>query len=476
MLQLIVCNYQCDNIKVIQLYGQVMINIQKYILTASVLALSGGGFFINAAQAETLQEALINALQYHPSVDAAHAARQNLKDQEVEEWAGQFPEINVTATAGRVYGDNATSRGLSVTRGSGYSYLWEGSAGITQKIFDGFETGARIDAAEDRYRSANLDIIDVRENLALQTAKSYLDVMRTNEILAIVKKHNAQVADYRGRISMMTDEGVADQSELKLSEDITILLDNIFEDYYAQYMTAQATYMQLTGDRPTGHMMLPEWDNTSMPNSLDEGITTLAAHPSIQSVDYRAQADEHEIDATKAGFYPDVNGELSYLKKDLDDLIGGEVDDARAVVKMNWNFSVGGAQFARVRQKQAQKYETEAQKRELKRQLTQNLEQAWIEYETSERVLDNMSRRRAINEELFNTNAAQFEGAQIRLLQLMQSENQYFQTRIEYINSKYRHHLSKMAVLASLGYLQKAMGVEVEDAEYVYKAPFRFDD
>lgn len=453
-----------------------MIKTQKYILTVSILAICGGGFFPGAANSETMQSAMSNALQYHPSVDAAHAARQNLKDQKVEEWAAQFPEINVTATAGRVYGDNATSRGVSVTRGAGYSYLWEGSAGITQKIFDGFETEERIEAAEYRYKAADLDIIDIRENLALQTAQTYFDVMRSNEILNVIKNHNAQINDYRERIVMMTDEGVADQAELKLAEDITILLDNIYEDYYAQYMAAQASYTQLTGERPSGHMMLPEWDKSFMPADLRSAMDMIAAHPSIQSVEYRAQADAHEVEATKADFYPDVNGELFYLKKDLDDVIGGEVDDARAVIKMNWNFSTGGAQYARIRQKQAQKFETEAEKREIERRLTETLEQAWIEYEASKRILKNMTRRREINQELFETNSAQFEGAQIRLLQVMQSENQYFQTRIEYINAKYRHYLSELGILASVGQLQRAMNIEVVEPEYFYKSPFRFDD
>ena len=40
--------------------------------------------------------------------------------------------------------------------------------------------------------------------------------------------------------------------------------------------------------------------------------------------------------AEKAAYYPTVNGQLSYLKSDERDLLGGELVDARAVVKMDW--------------------------------------------------------------------------------------------------------------------------------------------
>ncbi len=441
-----------------------MINYQKYLFHSSFLSLCVGSILLSSsASAESFRDALSNALQYHPSVEAAQSSQQNIKDQKLEQWSANFPEVNLNATAGRVYGDNATSRGLSVTRGSGYSYLWEGSAGITQKIFDGFETGERIEAAEDRYRSAKLSIIDVRENLALQTAQAYFDVMRTKEVLGIVKDHNAQIEDYKNRISLMVNEGVADQGELALAEDITILLDNIMVDYNAQHYAAAIAYEQLTGAAPSGDMSMPSWDRTLLPDEQNMALEQLAAHPSIQAADYLVSASMHDVDAEKATFYPDVNGELSYFKKEVDDVIGGEVDDARAVVKMSWNFSTGGAQYARIRQRQATKFETEAEKRQLERELTQSLGQAWVEYTSAAKILSNMQRRREINSDLFNTNNVQFEGGQIRLLQLMQSENQYFQTQIDYINAIYRQKLSELSVLASLGMLQQAFEIQVPE-------------
>jgi outer membrane protein TolC len=280
-----------------------MIAIQKYLLKTSLIGLCGCVlFFSQAGHAETLREAMSAALQYHPSVDAVTAMRQGLQDKKVEEWAAQFPEINVTATGGRVYGDNATSRGLAVTRGSGYSYLWEGTAGLSQKIFDGFETSERIAAAEDRLRSADLEVVDVRENLVLQTARAYFDVMRSKEALDMVAAHNKQIEDYRERIAMMVDEGVADQAELKLSEDITILLDNIYEDYQSQYLAAQAMYQQLTGYRPSGQMDLPEWDHSHFPSSLEEASGVLVAHPSMKAADYQIDASAHDVEAEKPVF------------------------------------------------------------------------------------------------------------------------------------------------------------------------------
>ncbi|MCB9965306.1 MAG: TolC family protein [Rhodospirillales bacterium] len=446
-----------------------------YVPIRHLLKISAVSFFLTAGgysvpvQAESLQGAMAAALQYHPSVEAAQAAQLNLKDQRLEQKSAYYPELSVNATGGRVYGDNATSRGLSVTRGSGYSYLWEGSVGLSQRIFDGFETNERVDAARARYQSKALDIRDIRESLALQTAQAYFDVMRTKETQDVIVRHNAQIDDYRQRIVSMVSEGAADEAELKQAEDITILLDNILAEYQAQFLEAQSGYLQLTGKMPSGEMELPVWEQSLFPETLAEAEIQLAEHPSLLSAQYRIEAGSHDVAAEEAAFFPDVNGEVSYLKKDLDDIIGGDVIDARAVVKMNWNFSTGGGQFAKVRQRQASLFEAQAQKRQLERELQQSLRRAWIEYETADKILRNMDARRSINQNLFETNQTQFEGAQIRLLNLMQSENQYFQTRLEYINAIYRKKISELGVLAALGQLQTAFHLEVDNPDFPKK-------
>ncbi|MCB1757315.1 MAG: TolC family protein [Gammaproteobacteria bacterium] len=107
-------------------------------------------------------------LSQHPQVESAQAAFGRSRQEQKEEFSAYFPELNVTATGGRIYGDNSTSRGLSVTRGTGYSYLWEGSVSARQKIFDGMETRNRVGAARSQVKAAELALIDVRENLAYQ--------------------------------------------------------------------------------------------------------------------------------------------------------------------------------------------------------------------------------------------------------------------------------------------------------------------
>ena len=116
-----------------------------------MLALSSHAVF-----AETLEEATAAALNSHPSIEGAKASSEEAAQAKREQFSNYFPTLSASSTAGRIYGDNATSRGLSVTRGAGYSGLWNGSVSAREKIFDGFETSNRVGAAKSRKASEDL--------------------------------------------------------------------------------------------------------------------------------------------------------------------------------------------------------------------------------------------------------------------------------------------------------------------------------
>ena len=99
------------------------------------------------AHAQSITDTVITVLNNHPQAESSKIAVDTADKDIKEQRSGYFPELSASATGGRIYGDNATSRGLSVDRGAGYSYLWEGSITGRQMLWDAKETGSRVEAA-----------------------------------------------------------------------------------------------------------------------------------------------------------------------------------------------------------------------------------------------------------------------------------------------------------------------------------------
>ena len=437
-----------------------MISRRPFLLAyASILVVSLSGFS-GAGRAETLGNAVEAALNYHPSVEAALANRDAYREERKEKWTGYFPQLGVRAAAGRMFANNSTSRGLNVSRGEGYSWLGEGSVTLTQMFFDGLETPRRIDAAQARKDSANFNIMDIRENLALRTVIAYLDVLRGRESLHRLKEHRNKVNDYLGRITSMVDEGAADESMVVQARDVLAQLEKTVIDIEGQLWATQAQYAEIVGHFPADGLSQPVPRLDYLPEELEEAVAhVLAEHPSLRAALQTEKASAFEVDAEKGTLYPDINGELSYMKKDQDDVIGGESIDAKAVVRLNWNISVAGGDFARLKKTQHRSIESKAQRVELERQLERDIRVAYTDMETAQRQLKVLHDRNKINQDLFKNYEAQFEAGRVNLLQLMQADNAKFNAELSLLNGEYAMIGAQYNTLARLGRLQESLNV-----------------
>lgn len=432
-----------------------------YYALATLLVVSSG-----AAQAETLEQAVASALENHPSIEAVVAREDAAFEERKVEKSGYFPKLSLSATAGRMYGDNSTSRGLSVTRGAGYSYLGEGTVSATQMIFDGFETKNRVSSATARQKAVGMEVADAKESLALRTSQAYLNVLRSRAALAMLTAHKAKVADYLSRIKVSVDEGISDDAEYQQARDVKVILDGFITDYEGQVRRAEADYFEVTGHLPDESMSPPKPKIDFIPAEMTVALSYAKDHhPSLKSAIYNSKAKSSEIQAERAGLYPDVKGELSYLKSDKEDLLGGELVDSRAVVRMNWDFETGGAQLAKIRKKKYEHYEAQSRMREIERALENQLRLAYADLETAQERLVHQRNRVDLNTKLFDTYQVQFEGARITLLQLMQADNQLFNTKLEKLNGEYAVLASQYNVLANMGRLQESLILSSAEAQ-----------
>lgn len=417
-------------------------------------------FLANPVRAETLGQAVEAALNYHPSVEAAFANREAFAEERREKWADHFPSLNVRGAGGRIFGDNSTSRGLSVTRGEAYSYLWEGSVTLTQPIFNGFETFNRVDAAQMRRDSADYNISDVRESLALRAVITYLDVLRSRESLKRIIAHNKKIEDYQKRIQSMVDEGAADESMIVQARDIKKQLESTMTDIEGQLKASDAEYLEIVGHLPEGDMSKPVPSLDLIPEVVGDAISFAKSnHPSLKAAIHTEQALSYDAEAEKQFYYPDVNGELSYLERDQVDEIGGETIDAKAVVRLNWDLSLAGGQVAKVKKAERRYHESKAQRAETERTIERDIRMAFSDFETAKKRVGLQQDRVKINEDLFKNYEAQFEGARINLLQLLQADNALFNARLTLMNGEYTRLASEFAVLASMGRLQESLSV-----------------
>ena len=291
----------------------------------TVYMVSAAFLFAKPVFAETLRESVEQALAAHPSVDAAVASKVIAKEERLEVRSGLFPEFSANFSAGRIFGDNSTSRGLTVDRGTAYSFLGEGSAALIQPLFDGRETVNRLDAAQARSQSADYSVTDAKQNLAFRAAQAHLSVLQAQATLDKTKSYYLVIQDYLDRIQLMVDEGVADETEIAQARNIDLMLKSTMTDFEGQLDAAYAGYNEVVGRMPKSDLLKPLAPNDLIEENVEQAISSAKEeHPLVKSGEKELEAAKYDVKAEKSGFFPEIDGELSYLKRDQEEEIGGE--------------------------------------------------------------------------------------------------------------------------------------------------------
>lgn len=410
-----------------------------------------------AAQAETMQDAVTQAIDTHPSVTAARAAYDASSQTVREQRSSYYPELSVSTQAGRIYGDNATSRGLSVTRGAGYSWLWEGNAALTQKIYDWGETGNKVDAALARESAADLTIANQRDAIAMRAAQAFITLLRATDLKIQAADNLLSIKGYQEKIAVQVEEGGADEAELNRANDFLLLAQNAATEFEGQYQQGLAEYIEAVGKAPEMGLKRPMLPAT-FPANLDAAIDkAFADHPQVAVAKQSVIATDHDMRAETTSYLPKVSGQLSYLKRDQDDIIGGEATDARAVVKADWNYSTGGAQHARVSRAEFLREQAKAQLDEVYRRVEKDIRVAWAMLDTTRQQQATQANRRDTTASVVDTYKTQYEGGSRTLLELMQAESQAFDAAVAYANADYGVLAATYTLMAATGQLLPAL-------------------
>jgi adhesin transport system outer membrane protein len=261
--------------------------------------------------------------------------------------------------------------------------------------------------------------------------------------------------EYKSRIATLVKNGGADESELSRAQDIISLADNARVQAEIDLEIAKASYIEAVGRLPEGQLVEPSIDLGVMPDLMVDAIDiAVANHPQIMAARMEAQAASYESAAVSKNLLPQFDGELSYQERDQRDLIGGELVDARALIKMNWDYAFGGAQKAAQQRTLMQQQETTYAIDAIRRTIERDVRIAWASLDLAKRQKNNEYERMSAAKETLATFDEQYEGGQKSILDLMTAQMLVFNAMYAYTDLLYAELGAAYALKTIIGIQQ----------------------
>ncbi|PZP26643.1 MULTISPECIES: TolC family outer membrane protein [Pseudomonas] len=412
------------------------------------------------AQAQTLTEAVQQAIENHPEVQAGINGRMAADYQLKAARGAYLPSVDILAGIGREGTDNTTTR-FNSNDNDHYRTLTRGESSIRlqQMIYDGSATREEVGRQTAIVNSRAYGLLATSERTALDAIQVYLEVLRREELVRLAEdnfKNHQRIYD---QISLRSQRGVGSTADRDQADARLALARNNLITEQTNLADARVNYYSVIGSEPTD-LSMPNSLNGLLPATLAEAKQQMVAtNPSLRSAESDVAATESQYAAAKSAFLPRVDAEVSQSFDNNIDGIEGHSNEWQAMLRMRYNLYSGGSNKATLEARSYQINEALDIRNNALRQLNEELGLAWnaLENARTQKPIaeDNVGFSKRVREAY----QKQFGLGERTLLDLLDSENELFTAQRRLSDVNFIELMTQYRIKATMGDLLKSQGV-----------------
>ncbi|HAT6831415.1 TolC family outer membrane protein [Legionella pneumophila] len=413
------------------------------------------------ATADTLYEAVQYGMIANPDILLNTAKGLSAKQAIDKAKGGLYPSIDVTGGFGRQRSVNPTSAAINDTPSTTLNIV-ESAVELRQRLFAGGGIINEVKRNQYLTEAQKWKTQGIAEDLALEITKNYFAVLLHERLYAYsIENLKAHKAVFK-MIKERADAGITRTAEVDQANARLALAEANKISALADLQEVKINYAKTVGKWPENLQMPHVPARKSLPNNLARIIEKgLDNHPTVKSSYADIKEAKAQYDVARAAYYPEVNLVLNSSKnKNLGGLIGPNDSDTVAV-RMNYNAFRGGADAARIRETAYQVQEAYETKNRTLLELKETIRLAWNAYVASALRIQPLKQHVTASRKTRTAYQDEFKVGKRTLLDLLDSQNEYYQSQIELARAENDEILSRYRILNGMGCLLKYLNLRL---------------
>jgi outer membrane protein, adhesin transport system len=417
--------------------------------------------------ADPLREAAQRAISSNPEVTARlNAFRASVDEVDVAR-GGFLPRVDLNADASRVRDRidppsrlapntrSLTSTGIALT--------------ATQLLWDGLTTSNQVQRLDHARLVRYFEFIESSEQVALESAKAYVDVARARQLVRLAEDNYVQHRQVFDQIQSKVKAGVGRGVDLEQVTARLALAESNLATESSNLHDVTERYRRVVGAIPPAQLPLTTPFDRGLPASATAALEQSAkrnAQVAAAVENFRsAQSQSKERDGL---FQPRVEARVRTGAGSNFDGVADQKRETSAGIFLNWNLYNGGSDQARVRQSANLLNQAADSRDKACRDARQTAAIAFNDVRNLTEQISYLDRNVLSSERARVAYREQFDIGQRNLLDLLNSENELYAARRaltgaehDVVVAKARSHAASSSLVAALG-LTRAGSAEDE--------------
>jgi adhesin transport system outer membrane protein len=417
------------------------------------LLLFGSMTSISAAPVSSLKEAVTKAVTNAPAVKINWYSLQAAIEEQRIAVGGYYPSIDLEAEAGRQKNNSPNSE-------SGAYHPDSSRITLTQMLFDGFSTKNEVARLGFEKLAAYYDLKQTSEEIAQETMQAYYDVLRYQKLLDLAKENYLQHRLIYNDIEERVTSGLGRRVDLEQASGRLALSESNLLTERTNLHDVMIRFHRLVGEMPAPVLEEPLIPEALIPEAKLSAVEIGMQHNSaINAAIERIRAARAELRRKKSAMMPELDLRLrQHLDHNTSD-VDGRFDEQAVELVLRYNLYNGGSDSASKRMSHELLSRAFEQRELACRDARQLISIAHNDISAQKEQVVYQQRNQ---ESIGNAREAyrkQFDIGQRTLLDLLDTENEYFEVKRTLVNARTDLDLAKARTLSSMGLLLKAFSI-----------------
>lgn len=335
---------------------------------------------------------------------------------------------------------------------------------LKQMLFDGFATRSEVRRLDHAANSRYFELQSMMQNIALEVTSNYIDVLRYRQLESYAKDNYVAHKQLFDRISERVNAGVGKRVDLEQATGRLALAEANLLTESTNLQNVSARYQRLTSELPASNLMPIGLTKDGVGASPTEALQiAFRKNPDLQGAIENIVATQSEVDGKRAKYLPRLDLQAT---KNLDVSDNGKNSTLAADVLQltaSINLFNGFSDKANISQS-AERLNASQDFRD--KACVDTRQAVVVAYNDINVLTDQLTYRNEHQQSIEKAREAyrnQYDIGQRTLLDLLDTENEYFQARRAYTNTSSDLAIAIARTYASEGMLLETLGVTRTD-------------
>ena len=345
---------------------------------------------------------------------------------------------------------------------------------ITQMLYDGFATANEVERLDRAELVSYYELIGASEEVALEATRAYLDVQRYRELVRLAQDNYREHQRVFNQIDERVRSGAGRGVDLEqISGRLSLAESNLMTEA-SNLHDVTARYQRIVGDLPAENLAAAPQLDERLPPDVNRALDlAFQGNPDFHAAIENIEASRAEQQGTRAGFQPrlDLRGRTGTYENSDGSFepvtIGANESERRdrhsIELVASMNLYRGGSDLASFRAASDRVEQAVDLRDKACVDVRQTTQIAFNDTQRLREQLEYLNGHRQSIDRVRGAYQQQFDIGERTLLDLLDSENEYFEASRAYTEALYDTTLADARTLAAMGQLMQSLEVQRDD-------------